>query len=165
MNISSTHEIRTRSAAETERVAEIFGEACQGGELFLLRGELGTGKTCFVRGLARGLQCDPDEVCSPSYTLMHSYTGRKDLHHFDVYFTSEPRDLERSELAETLEQGAVVAVEWGDRFAQFLPADRVEIELEHAAVQERILRISPRGPRSAALWESLPREAGPLQNC
>ncbi len=144
-------ELTTASADATEALAARLGEACRGGELFLLEGELGAGKTCFVRGLARGLRCDPGAVRSPSFTLLHRYGGRLTLDHFDVYFTKEAIDLERAGLLESLRAGDVAAVEWGGRFARFLPADRLEVELSHLSADSRRVRLTPRGSASEAL--------------
>jgi tRNA threonylcarbamoyladenosine biosynthesis protein TsaE len=122
----------------------------------VLTGELGAGKTCFVRGLARGLGCDPKAVRSPSFTLLLSYGGRHTLRHFDAYFTTSAIDLERAGLGEALAAGDVVAVEWGERFGKELPADRLEVELRHgtaAAPEHRELTFTPRGPRGSELLE------------
>lgn len=141
----------TNGAEQTEALAERLGQACEGGELVVLTGELGSGKTCFVRGLARGLGCDPAAVRSPSFTLLHSYAGRRTLHHFDVYFTKAVEDLERSGLGEALAAGGVAALEWGERFAKALPSDRLEVELTHVSPESRRLRLSPGGP-GAERW-------------
>ena len=145
------HETTTVGAEQTEELAERLGAACEGGELVVLTGELGSGKTCFVRGLARGLGCDPAAVRSPSFTLLHAYAGRRTLHHFDVYFTTAAIDLRRSGLDEALAAGGVAALEWGERFATELPPDRLEVELAHLSPESRRLRLSPVGP-GAERW-------------
>jgi len=117
----------------------------------VLTGELGAGKTCFVRGLARGLGCDPRAVRSPSFTLLFSYGGRRTLRHFDAYFTTSAIDLERAGLGEALEAGEVAAIEWGERFEKELPADRLEVGLTHVAPERRRVRLAARGPRGEAL--------------
>ena len=75
----------TRSEGETEELAAELGKRLRGGEVLLLVGELGTGKTVFVRGLARGAGVDPAEVSSPTFVLLTSYPGRLTLHHADLY--------------------------------------------------------------------------------
>jgi tRNA threonylcarbamoyladenosine biosynthesis protein TsaE len=128
----------------------------------VLSGELGAGKTCFVRGLARGLGCDASAVRSPSFTLLHRYAGRRTLCHFDVYFTTAVVDLERGGLPEALAEGEVVAVEWGERFARELPPDRLEVELAHVTPESRRLRLRATGARSGELLErALPAGAAP----
>src|SRR6185295_173517 len=100
ISITSAHETTTVGAEQTEALAQRLGAACEGGELAILSGELGAGKTCFVRGLARGLGCDAAAVRSPSFTLLNAYAGRRTLNHFDVYFTTAIIDLQRSGLDE-----------------------------------------------------------------
>ncbi|MCI4354658.1 MAG: tRNA (adenosine(37)-N6)-threonylcarbamoyltransferase complex ATPase subunit type 1 TsaE, partial [Thermoplasmata archaeon] len=75
----------TRSEEETEALAAMIGEQFRGGEVVLLTGELGAGKTAFVRGLARGVGADPEEVASPTFVLLTRYPGRLTLHHVDLY--------------------------------------------------------------------------------
>ena len=75
----------TGSESETEELGAALGAALHGGEVVLLSGELGSGKTVFVRGLARGVGADPDEVASPTFVLLTSYPGRLTLHHADLY--------------------------------------------------------------------------------
>jgi tRNA threonylcarbamoyladenosine biosynthesis protein TsaE len=162
MNTGSTLVCVTRAPEETEQIGFALGAACRGGELVVLVGELGTGKTCLVRGLARGLGCDPHQVRSPSYTLLQRHSGRLELNHYDVYLTEHAADLERNLLAEYLEAGQVVAVEWGDRFLEFLPGDRLEVELQHRGISSRRISLRARGQRATALW-SRARTALPLE--
>ncbi len=150
-NITSVGELTTQSADQTEALAERLGAACVGGELIVLTGELGAGKTCFVRGLTRGLGGDPRAVRSPSFSLLHSYAGRRTLHHFDVYFTPAADDLVRAGLVESLAHGDVVVLEWGERFARELPADRLEVELFHVAPEVRRIVLRAAGPGASAL--------------
>jgi len=121
----------------------------------VLTGELGAGKTCFVRGLARGLGCDPGAVRSPSFTLLASYAGRLALRHFDVYFTRVAVDLERAGLGEAVAAGDVVALEWGERFSEQLPQDRLEIELRHVDSESRAITLAARGERASRLLSSV----------
>jgi tRNA threonylcarbamoyladenosine biosynthesis protein TsaE len=90
-------------------------------------------------------------VRSPSFTLLQQYGGRRTLNHFDVYFTRAFEDLGRSGLEEALASGQVVAIEWGERFAAALPADRLEIFMEHLSPELRRIRFAPGGP-GAAKW-------------
>lgn len=104
-----------------------------------------------MRGLARGLGCDPAAVRSPSFTLLQQYAGRRTLNHFDVYFTKVFADMERSGLLEALANGQVVAIEWGERFAAGLPEDHLDVEFTHVSPEVRRIRLLPRGP-AAASW-------------
>ena len=112
-----------------------------------------------MRGLARGLGCDAGAVRSPSFTLLQRYEGstgregRRTLHHYDVYFTTALEDLERAGLAEALAAGDVVAIEWGERFGNRLPADRLEVAMRHVSPEERALILTAKGPAAGRLLE------------
>lgn len=105
--------IVTSSAEETEAAAARLARHVRRGDLLLLRGDLGAGKTTFVRGLARGMGLAGD-VMSPTFQLVRVYDGPIPLAHVDLYRLSEPGELADLGLDELLDEGAVV-VEWGDR--------------------------------------------------
>ena len=109
--------------------------------MVLLSGELGAGKTAFVRGLARGVGADPEEVASPTFVLLTSYPGRLTLHHADLYrLGSQGEDLELG-LEELPGPRGVLAVEWAERLTD-PPWPRVHrVHLEHAGQDERRVTI------------------------
>ena len=130
----------TDTVAGTEAVAADLARTFVGGEVVALDGDLGAGKTQFVRGLVRGLGGDPRTVSSPTFTLLNVYpTGRLTLFHLDAYRTAGDDDLEAIGFAELLDQGGVVAVEWPSRLRHLLPARRYAVRL--TAVGEMIRRI------------------------
>ena len=120
----------TRSEDETADVARELAAALKAGDVVLLSGNLGAGKTAFVRGLASGLGIDPEEVSSPTFTLVHEYRGgRLTLYHADLYrlerIATEDLGLEEMGVAD-----GVLAIEWPDRLAHALPGARdVHIEI------------------------------------
>jgi tRNA threonylcarbamoyladenosine biosynthesis protein TsaE len=124
----------TRSEDETATVARELAALVQAGDVILLSGNLGAGKTAFVRGLAAGLGIDPEEVSSPTFTLVHEYRGgRLTLYHADLYrldkVATEDLGLEEMGVAD-----GVLAIEWPDRLSHALPAARevlIEIVDEH----------------------------------
>ena len=108
----------TRSQEETEHLAEALAVRLRAGDVLLLSGSLGAGKTAFVRGLARGLGVDPDEVSSPTFTLLHEYGGgRLRLFHADLYRLAQGGAADLG-LDDTRVQEGVLAVEWPDRLAR-----------------------------------------------
>jgi tRNA threonylcarbamoyladenosine biosynthesis protein TsaE len=126
--------VRTRSAVDTRRLAEALARACRPGDVLLLVGGLGAGKTTFAQGLAAGLGV-PERVTSPTFTLVRQYrTGRSEgivqLLHADVYRLEDLAEIEDLALDELVEDGAVAAVEWGERAAPLLGADALVVELE-----------------------------------
>ena len=122
----------TRSEAETVAVAEAMGTAFVGGEVVLLSGELGAGKTAFVRGLARGLGADAEEVVSPTFVLLTTYPGRLTLHHADLYRLRGDGDEREIGLEELPGPGGVLAVEWADRLREVPWAAPLRVHVEHA---------------------------------
>ena len=135
----------TRSAAETEQVALEIAEGFAGGEVVLLSGELGAGKTAFVRGLARGLGVDPGEVASPTFVLLTAYPGRFTLHHADLYRLEVPDADRELGLEELPGADGVLAVEWAERLS-FVPWPRVwRVALEHAGEDARRLTVTEEG--------------------
>jgi tRNA threonylcarbamoyladenosine biosynthesis protein TsaE len=118
----------TRSEAETAAVASALAATLVAGDVILLSGNLGAGKTAFVRGLAEGLGIDPEDVSSPTFTLIHEYRGgRLTLYHADLYRLEKAAtdDLGLEEL-----HRGVLAVEWPDRLRHELPGARhISIEI------------------------------------
>ncbi len=112
--------------------------------MVLLSGELGAGKTTFVRGLARGVGADPEEVASPTFVLLTRYPGRLVLHHADLYRLRGTGDEQELGLEELPGADGVLAVEWSERLP-FLPwARAVQVTLEHAGGDARRVRIEER---------------------
>jgi len=120
----------TTSEANTVAVARDLAVGLRAGDVVLLSGDLGAGKTAFVRGLAEGLGIDPEEVSSPTFTLVHEYRGpRQTLYHVDLY-RLEKAATEDLGLEELGAEGGVLAIEWPDRLTHDLPgALRVNIDI------------------------------------
>lgn len=125
------------SPAETERAGTLLGERLRAGDVVLLTGELGAGKTTFVRGVAQGTGSKAD-VASPTFQLVRVYPGRVQLAHVDLYRIENPSEVSGLGLDELADEGAVV-VEWGDR----LEVDgAAEIEIEHLGGDRRLIRVT-----------------------
>lgn len=127
--------------AETAEVARQIAAGFRGGEVVLLTGELGAGKTAFVRGLARGLAADPEEVASPTFVLLTAYPGRLTLHHADLYRLRGDGDERELGLEELPGPKGVLAVEWADRLGALPWAATLRVSLSHAGADERLIRI------------------------
>jgi tRNA threonylcarbamoyladenosine biosynthesis protein TsaE len=122
----------TRSDVETRRLGHRIGRCLQSAAIVRLKGELGSGKTCFVQGLARGLEVPRGyDITSPTYTLVHEYPGRIPLAHIDLYRIHDELDAETIGLHELFGREMVLAVEWADRLeAPFWPElPTLEIEM------------------------------------
>jgi tRNA threonylcarbamoyladenosine biosynthesis protein TsaE len=146
----------TTSVDETRGLAESLAPLARPGDVIVLAGDLGAGKTAFVQGFGRGLGVE-GRITSPTFTLVHVYDGgRLPVHHLDVYrlgHLSEALDLG---LAEMLDEGGVVLVEWGDAITPMLPHDLLELRLTFGdGDDDRRLTFSAVGPAWAARWERL----------
>jgi tRNA threonylcarbamoyladenosine biosynthesis protein TsaE len=122
---TTLREVTTASAAETEALGEETGSRLKAGDLLLLAGPLGSGKTTFVRGMARGTGSE-EQVQSPTFTLVRIYPGRVQLAHVDLYRVKAAGELADLGLDELLDSGAMV-IEWGDRL-QLRHAELVTFE-------------------------------------
>jgi len=125
---------------ETEALGERLGALWPAGGLLALEGELGAGKTCFVRGFARGLRC-PEPVASPTFALAHRHTGRLELLHLDAWRYAPERAWPEAELEEVLAAGGACALEWAGRLGADLPRPRLELELRPLGAKRRELRL------------------------
>ena len=132
----------SQSEADTAAVGRALGARLDAGDVVLLRGPLGAGKTAFARGLADGLGCDPEAVTSPTFTIVQEYRGRVPLQHVDLYRLTpvEVDDLALDDLAE----GAVMAIEWPDRWSR-APQGAIEVTLTPTGDTTREIVIEPSG--------------------
>src|SRR5436190_20048818 len=113
---TTDYQLRTSSEASTEAAGASVADALRGGDVLLLHGDLGAGKTAFVRGLARGLGADPEGVSSPTFTIIQEYAAPlATLHHVDLYRLA-PVEIEDLGLYDLLDGGGIVAIEWADRW-------------------------------------------------
>ena len=120
------------SPEATEALGEDLGRAAGPGLVLVLEGELGAGKTCFVRGFARGLEVE-DPVSSPTFALMNEYEGRLPLLHFDAWMEGRERSFLADGGASSLGEEAVAVIEWGERVAAELPEPYLRVVLRHGA--------------------------------
>ena len=150
MNASSTR-VTTHSPEETGRLAKSIAERLSGGEVLALTGELGVGKTHFVKGLAEGLGIDPNIVTSPTFVLINEYDGRLHVYHFDAYRLSDAGELEALGCYEMFAGDGVCVLEWADRVGECLPADHLGIHIEHTGPTEREVTLAGTGLRHQAL--------------
>jgi tRNA threonylcarbamoyladenosine biosynthesis protein TsaE len=146
--------VETRSAEETGALGRRLGAAAGPGTLLALTGELGAGKTRFVKGVASGLGVrDEGCVTSPTFVLMNLYEGRHRIAHFDLY-RLETVDLASLGLAD-LRDDSVVLIEWAEKADERLMGDHVRVSFEVTGEKSRRLMFQARGPRSRALLDSL----------
>ena len=137
-------EHRSNGPESTERIARVLARELAPGDVLALRGELGAGKTRFVRGLAQGLGHKPDLVSSPTYVLVHEYDtpgASSPLAHIDAYRLRGAEDLDSLDWESLMGSEMIVAVEWPERVEARLPARRVEVFIDHAGPTHRTINI------------------------
>ena len=150
--------LRSRSPEASRAAARALARSLdERGLLVALVGPLGAGKTVFAKGLAEGLGIDPVRVASPSFVIASEYEAASGarLAHVDLYRVESAEDLEATGFLDLLEPGALVAVEWADRFPEALPADRLELRLERplggSADAQRVLSARGSGVVAASV--------------
>jgi tRNA threonylcarbamoyladenosine biosynthesis protein TsaE len=138
---------RSRSVDETKALAAALAELARPGDLILLAGELGAGKTAFAQGFGKALGV-VEPITSPTFTLASQYEGRLELNHLDVYRLDQAEEVLDLGLAEMLDEGGVTLIEWGDTIIPVLPADFLEVRLRLGeGDDDRVIEIQPVGPR------------------
>ena len=131
----------SHSPEETEALGESLGKHLKGGEVIAYRGGLGLGKTCFTRGLARGLGFTGN-VTSPTFALVQEYIGgRLPLYHFDLYRVTGIDDLDSTGFFEYLDAGGVLAIEWSENFTPALPEDTIFVSFERLTDTDREITV------------------------
>src|ERR1700728_3066475 len=142
------HQFTTQSGADTVEVGRKLANLLKPPQLLLLRGDLGTGKTTLVKGIAQALDAaEPDEVTSPTFTLLHEYDGTLNgkpvkLYHIDVYRLEGERQLETLGLDELLTPDALVLVEWGDKFKSIRKKATGEIAISSTGGDARKITVT-----------------------
>jgi tRNA threonylcarbamoyladenosine biosynthesis protein TsaE len=132
--------VMTSSEDETSQAGERFAARLQAGDVVLLDGDLGAGKTAFVRGIARGLGAAADDVTSPTFTLMQEYRGRVTLVHVDLYRLA-PDEVSGLGVEESTDEPAVIAIEWAERW-KGAPQDAWTVRITDAGGDRRKIEIA-----------------------
>ncbi|MDO5043702.1 MAG: tRNA (adenosine(37)-N6)-threonylcarbamoyltransferase complex ATPase subunit type 1 TsaE [Coriobacteriia bacterium] len=152
----SDHEYRTHSLEGTLSLGHAISELLQANDVLVLIGNLGAGKTHLSKGIVEGLGSS-DRVSSPTFNLLNMYdSGRLPVYHFDLYRLEEAEQLEDIDFVSALEAGGVSIIEWGDKFPDELPDDRLIIDIQQDFESgERSFRLTAQGERSKALQDRL----------
>ena len=132
--------IISKSEAETEAAGERFARTLPDGAVVALYGDLGAGKTAFVRGMVRGLGIDA-RVSSPTFTIVNEYLGARELYHFDMYRLGSSDELFDIGWEDYLSRGGVCAVEWSENVEAALEGDQICVRIEKTGDAERVITI------------------------
>jgi tRNA threonylcarbamoyladenosine biosynthesis protein TsaE len=136
----------TTAYEQTLALGAKFARALKRGDVVCLFGDLGCGKTAFVKGMAKGLKISPDHVHSPTFTLMNIYEGKVPLYHFDLYRIRSV-DLFGLGYEEFFYGNGITAVEWSERLEGLVPKDHWHVTLKHAGEDKRSIAIAVEGDR------------------
>jgi tRNA threonylcarbamoyladenosine biosynthesis protein TsaE len=146
----------THSAEETTELGRKLSAEIKPGSVVLLRGDLGTGKTTLVKGIAEGFHAaEAEDVTSPTFTLIHEYRGPQvTLFHIDLYRIDTQRELDTLALDDLMSPQSILLIEWGEKFARFVKERDTEIAIEHLGGDERRIRIGGSGGRGIGRSEN-----------
>jgi tRNA threonylcarbamoyladenosine biosynthesis protein TsaE len=149
-------ELELRSEAETRALARSLAAVLEGGDVIGLEGGLGAGKTAFARGVVHGLGVSEETaVTSPTFALLHQYEGRLPVAHADFYRLGGEAEFEELGVDELVEEGALLLVEWGRKFAGMAARTALWVELEIVSDVARRVRLRPQGVRGDAIVSAL----------
>ena len=153
--------LQTHSCRETIQVGRTIGGLLRGGDLVALVGELGTGKTHLIKGLATGAGVRRSSyVSSPSFTLIHEYPGRIPFRHIDLFRLGAEKEAEGLGLEEYFGPPGIAAIEWADRIPSLLPSEMLWICLRYTGDRSRSIEILAKGKRYEELMRVLPNVLG-----
>ena len=150
---------RSESAEQTKEIGAALGALLRAGDVVLLSGDLGAGKTQFTQGVARAMNIPEDQVTSPTFNILLTYEGRVGgeplvLNHFDLYRLDTSEQLVDIDFAGVLESGGACLIEWADKFPAAMPEDRLEVEITADADGVRTIRACAKGSRAQAVLEA-----------
>lgn len=145
--------IATTSQDATQSVGTALADHALLGDVLILSGDLGAGKTQLTKGLAKGLGVS-EPVTSPTFNILLVHSGRIPLYHFDLYRLENADQLEDLDYWGTLEADGIAVVEWGDRFAEAVPPQCVSVTIRLVSDDERELEVVGRGARGAELADA-----------
>lgn len=148
--------LQSRSPSETIRIGKIIGTHLLPGDVVALVGELGTGKTRLIKGLAEGIGIGKSVyIASPSFTLINEYSGRVSFYHIDLYRLKTEKEAEELGLEEYFQGRGITAIEWADRIPSLLPKERLWINICYTGKHTRSIEILGEGKRFEDLGKEL----------
>ncbi len=140
-------ECLSHNREETVALAGNFARHLKAGDIILLRGDLGAGKTTFTQGLSKGLRVNEADVNSPTFILMNYYEGKLPVYHFDFYRINKMEELATVDLEEYFYGRGVCVIEWPERLGDLAPKEYFQVHLEHKSETQRSLSFSAAGDK------------------
>lgn len=148
-------EFISHSPEQTQELGENIGRLAMAGDIYLLIGNLGAGKTCLTQGIARGLDIEDTYVASPSFVLVRELHGRLPLYHIDLYRLNRIEEISELGLDDYLYGQGVCVIEWAEKGLGILPGEHLLIEIKYISDNERQIRLKPAGRRYLELQDEL----------
>lgn len=145
----------TADPFETITLGKHLAKAVRSGDIICLFGDLGSGKTTLIKGVAEGLKIAPQKVSSPTFVLMNIYEGRLALFHFDLYRLEDVQGIGSIGYDEFLYDDGVSMIEWADRLGPFLPKEYLKVEMKHKNENQRSIHVTAHGGRYQTLVEHM----------
>ena len=150
-----TQKFISKSPEETIGFGEHLAKSLKEGDIVCFFGDLGSGKTTFIKGIAKGLKIGPTKVNSPTFVLMNIYHGRLPLFHFDFYRLDGIEGISSIGYDEFLYGDGISVVEWADRLGSLMPDEYLRVDLNHKKVDERVIQLSAIGRRYQNIVEKV----------
>jgi tRNA threonylcarbamoyladenosine biosynthesis protein TsaE len=152
---NSNYTITTTTPEETKEIGERLGRLLKVGDIICLHGELGTGKTCFTQGIAKGMNVAKAFITSPTFILVNEYKGALPLYHIDLYRLNNIAEIEDIGLSEYLKGEAVTVIEWAEKAEGLLLEERLSVYLENLGGDKRRLFFKATGKRYEEIVQGL----------
>ena len=145
--LMETFSLISNSAQETTQLAKRIAQSLKAKDIVCLSGDLGTGKTTFVKGIAQYLKIKEAEVNSRTFTLLNIYEGKIPLYHFDLYRLDNLNEISRLGYEEFFYGDGICVIEWADKLKQLLPAEYLAVQLKHQGENKRLITLQAHGKR------------------
>lgn len=148
-------EFTSSSIEQTHQLGEQLGSCLRPGDVVALYGELGSGKTTLIQGVAKGAGIDPDRVKSPTFVLQREYAGTTPLIHIDGYRLQGGEDVAWLDTELMFSPSKITVIEWAERFEGLLPAERLDVRLQHLSANRRKLTFQPSSARAEQMLRTM----------
>lgn len=147
--------VLSTSTEQTLRLGEKLARHLRKGDILCLQGELGSGKTTLIKGIAKGLKIAPAKVNSPTFVLMNAHEGKLPFYHFDLYRLEEIHEISSIGYEEFLYGNGIAVIEWAERLGALTPKEYLRVELKHQGENERLIQLSAVGKCYCSIIQKL----------
>lgn len=136
-----TNLIISQTAEDTKRLGKAIGETLPENAVLALYGDLGAGKTTFIRGLVEGIGVDPRCVCSPTFNFLNIYEGNRTVYHFDLYRLPSAQEFFAAGFEEYLSAGGICCIEWAEKLGDLMPQNAIRVTFSYTGQESRSIEV------------------------